>query len=507
MTREKREWHPDFIKYMKFIVGHSNYKGIPRVYKDDGSIRWVVTGKSSIGRERYEWWKRKAKELGIPIEGKWISKAAKMNHPTKEKICQTCGLGLSIAYLYPTKNLIKKLNKIPGFEDEFDYYDFRTVKEIIHEIIITLKEEGFYKLSRIFSVPDRIGKTESEYWDYIYKNYVMKEIRLLSPGAMSNAPDRLDGFHTYNICCRAVQDTGRHQENLSRYIEDRRAYEHWSDGDWKTASWLMRKGYGECGICGNIGELTADHIGPLSLGFAHLPRFQPLCRSCNSAKNNRMFLHDLESLIGLEQQGETIISWHSKYIWDNLKYKVRSERDAKRLSKFMRTAHHYFLESFYIISSAGYKDFLLQYLNPQFAYYEQIEFENLNNSTYEYTSIRKVKGTKKQYQNNAARYIRIAFESLEEYHEKKNRKIMLQLINHYPIVQAILKELKGDPNYNPNLRLLMEKAFEATDKKTREETLKNALAEFERNPYINNKIDGLIKESLGIISDMLIPMW
>ena len=31
----------------------------------------------------------------------------------------------------------------------------------------------------------------------------------LSPGAMSNPPDRLDGFHTYNLCCRSKQDTGR----------------------------------------------------------------------------------------------------------------------------------------------------------------------------------------------------------------------------------------------------------------------------------------------------------
>ena len=47
---------------------------------------------------------------------------------------------------------------------------------------------------------------------------------------MGNPPDRLDGFHSYNRCCRGTSDKGRFKENLKRYGDDRRAYENWSDG-------------------------------------------------------------------------------------------------------------------------------------------------------------------------------------------------------------------------------------------------------------------------------------
>ncbi|MHC4183731.1 MAG: hypothetical protein ACYSR0_10305 [Planctomycetota bacterium] len=163
--RERREWHPDFIEYMKFIVSHPNYHGMPELYKDDGNIRWIVTGNSKIGKERLEWWKGKAQELGIPIMGKWISATAKMNHPTKMKVCQICGQERNIKYMYPNKNLIKKLNNVPGFEGEFDYYEFKTIEEIVHDIIITLEDEGFTVLQNIFNIPDVIEKTKKP-WSY-----------------------------------------------------------------------------------------------------------------------------------------------------------------------------------------------------------------------------------------------------------------------------------------------------------------------------------------------------
>ena len=63
--------------------------------------------------------------------------------------------------------------------------------------------------------------------------------RLLSPGAMSNFPDRYDGFHTYNRCCRSAQDKGRSKENLRSYTKDGRAYEYWSDGNIHAANQFM----------------------------------------------------------------------------------------------------------------------------------------------------------------------------------------------------------------------------------------------------------------------------
>lgn len=509
MSPVERDWHPNFIDYMTFIVNHPNYEGMPHLYKDDGSIRWVVTGNSTMGQDRTNWWRQKGIELGIPIEGRWIAKVAKENHPTKIKVCQTCGEEKNIEYVYPNKILIKKLNKIEGLENEFQYTDFKTIYEIVEEIILKLGNKGFSEITKLYRIPENINKTIEDYKKYISINYVQKERGNLSPGAMSNAPDRLDGFHSYNICCRAEQDTGRHKENLARYSEDRRAYERWSDGDWKAASWLMPKGEkGTCVICKKVKKVTADHIGPISLGFAHLPIFQPMCKSCNSTKNNRMFLHDVKKLIQLEEEGHTVISWHSNYIWDKLKQRVKSEKDAIKLRNLMRRAHHSFLELFYLISSEGYRDFLLQYLNPEYGYYEQIEFKNLNTSTFSHDGVIKKRGTKTQYHNNVARYIRIAFDSLTKYHEKENRRIIKDMTPKFnQQARKILKMLQDDKNYNPNLRKLLLSAFQKKDDKEKGNIIKLALEEFEKNPYKNEEIHHLILNTLHIAAEYLIKGW
>lgn len=342
MARQKRDWHPKFKEYMKFIVNHPNYKGIPFLYKKDGEIRWIVARSSEKGLARWEWWDKKRKELGLPKGDAWISKVARAIHPTGEKPCQICGKVMKLDYVYP--------NKKGG----------------------------------------------------------------LSPGAMSNAPDRLDGFHTYNLCCRSEQDTGRHKSNLARYGEDRRAYENWAEGDWKAASWLMKE-FQKHGI-------SPDHLGPISLGFRHAPKFRPLSRAANSARNNRMTFKDVKLLIK-EEKKEKVISAHSKYIWDLLKNCVKNDSDALRLSKLMRENMHCVLSIFSYIADKGYKQFLIKnFLHPEYANYS-IKFEQFDPKTGLYEKMIKTKGTKKQYRNNAKRYIRISFESLKKYSLKKNRNL------------------------------------------------------------------------------------
>ena len=341
VKRTKRKWHPNFIKYMKYIANHPNYKGMPYLYKEDGEIRWVVTRSSKAGLARLEWWDNKRKELGLPKGDAWISKTARKNHPTGKKPCQICGKVMSLDYVYPNK---------------------------------------------------RGGK---------------------SPGAMSNAPDRLDGFHSYNLCCRGKHDTGRHKENLSRYGEDRRVYENWSDGDWKAASWLMK--------VFNKHVLSPDHIGPLSLGFAHRPKFQPMTSAQNSAKNNRMTLNDVNLLIEDEKNGEVVVSSHTKPLWDKLKKHIRNNKDALRASKIMRINMHNILLIFYEIHKNGYDNFLVDnFLHPEYASFS-IKFIGFNPEDGSYKEMIKTKGNKKQYENNARRYIRKSLESLEKYKDVKNR--------------------------------------------------------------------------------------
>jgi len=342
MARDKREWHPKFKKYMKFIVDHPNYKGMPFLYKENGEISWIVAGKSEKGLARLKWWDEKRKELGIKKDGAWISKTARAIHPTGEKPCQICGKVMKLDYIYP--------NNKGG----------------------------------------------------------------LSPGAMSNAPDRLDGFHSYNLCCRSVQDKGRHKANLARYGEDRRAYENWSGGDWKAASWLMKEF--------QKNKISPDHLGPISLGFTHRPKFRPLTQSENSARNNRMTYEDVVLLLE-EEKKEDIISAHSKALWDLLKGRVKNDNDAKKLSKIMRENMHYVLSIFAYISKKGHKNFLVRnFLHPEYANYS-VKFDGFDPATGMYVEMIKVEGDKKQYKNNAKRYIRIAFESLIEYSKKTNRNL------------------------------------------------------------------------------------
>ncbi len=246
--------------------------------------------------------------------------------------------------------------------------------------------------------------------DYIYPN----KKGGLSPGAMSNAPDRLDGYHSYNLCCRSKFDKGRHKSNLSRYGEDRRAYENWSDGDWKAASWLMKEF--------QKNDISADHLGPISLGFRHRPSFRPLSRAANSARNNRMTLGDIQALIK-EEKNQEVISEHSKALWDLIKHNVKNEPDALLASKLMRENMHYVLSIFSEVYQKGHKNFLIKnFLHPEYANYS-IKFDGFDPKTGYYKEMIKVEGNKKQYKNNAKRYIRISFESLLEYSSKTNRHL------------------------------------------------------------------------------------
>lgn len=357
--RVKRDWHPAFRKYMKFIVEHPNYAGMPFLYKKDGSIRWVVTRGSEAGQARLKWWDNKRKELGLPKGDAWISKTARAIHPTGEKPCQICGKVMSLDYVYPNKR------------------------------------------------------------------------NSLSPGAMSNAPDRLDGYHTYNLCCRGKQDTGRHKSNLARYGEDRRAYENWSEGDWKAASWLMKE-FQKHGV-------SPDHLGPISLGFSHRPKFRPLTRAANSARNNRMTLEDIKLLLE-EEMAEPVISAHSQHLWDLLKNEVTDDEGALKLGKLMRENMHHILSIFSYLSEKGHKDFLIKnFLHPEYANYS-IKYEGFDPKTGNFEKMVKTNGTKKQYTNNAKRYIRISLEALKQYSLKENRNLKKWLTDE--VEESLAKVIK-----------------------------------------------------------------
>ncbi len=417
-----KTWHPNFIEYMKFIANHQNYAGMPEKLKNDGDIRWVASGNSKIGQKREEWWQEKVKELKASSK----AEVARKIHPKELnglKPCQICGKSLKINYVYPNANTLEKIKQI--FKIDFHAFD-----KDIFEIIDTLPEQ-LVKWKTIFKFVENTKITDySGLKDWIQQEQVDQDsTSFLSPGVMCNPPDRFDGCHTYNACCRKTHDTGRSDENLASYTQDRRAYEYWADGDYNLANSLMGEFRNfstkvKCPQCGKLKKMTADHIGPVSLGFCHRPKFKSLCNSCNSGKGKRFTYKDIHFLLDDEEEGEQVVSWHSKYVWDNLKNKVKNDEEAKKLSNIMRENMHNVLTIFAIISKKEFgKDFLKSLIDTKYSFYRYTfnSFDPLKLESFTYTSTT-VKDKNKE--KNAERVVRIAFESLEEYKNKNNRRVI-----------------------------------------------------------------------------------
>lgn len=413
MGRESKEMAKEFVEYQEFIASHPNYEGLPLTRNSDGSLRWVVSGKSDIGQQRIEWLDKKRKELGIQKDLGWRTEVCYAIHPLKEKPCQICGRVMSLDYIYLNERIATKLNEKLNLPVAFS--NCSDINDVVREIIEHLGNKGYNVLAKIFKVPNSILNTVEEYTKYILS--VGKQQKILGPGAMGNPPDRADGFHSYNRCCRGTSDKGRHKENLKRYGDDRRAYENWSDGNWKAANRLMKE-FNKHGV-------SADHIGPISLGFCHRPRFQPMTIQEQAIKNNRMSLDDVKLLISDEQKGDEVVSWHSKHIWDRLKLIINDDYEGKIASDYMRKNLHFILSSLAYLHINDCDEFLVNKIlskNLHYSFYDY-SFDGFNSETgaYDFMYSKELKG--KNQENNVTRYIRVAFESLENYIDKKNRKI------------------------------------------------------------------------------------
>lgn len=411
MDKTNRVWNDNFRKYAEFIASHKNYKDLFIERGQDGNLKWVVAGKSEHGQLRRKWWDSKCREYGIPIKPGCYALIASIIHPTKMHTCQICGKSLSVEYVYPNKRLLNQINK--SFNKKYLSYTL-DIKSIIDELVIS--DDSLKKFLQIFKIQNSIANPSKDKLTNLIRNihtkYRIKSF--LSPGVMSNSPDRFDGFHSDGNCCRSESDKGRHKINLSRYNQDRRAYVNWADGDWKQADRLMS--------LYSRHNLSADHIGPISLGFSHRPRFQPMSREENSTKNNRMSFKDINTLVQDEKKGDTVISWHSKYLWDSLKNLVKDDSDALKLSKIMRLNMHYILMIFSIIDRNGYSNFLRRYLHPEYSFYDY-KFNDFDPKTGTYSSVLKISRTGKNQQNNVKRYERIAFAELKKYFDVNNRRV------------------------------------------------------------------------------------
>lgn len=459
-TKTNIEASEAFLEYEEEIVAHPSFAGMPDLRRDDGQIQWETPSNRGSGKfqfshdKRYKWWQEKAAQVGISTdEDKWISKVAKKIHPSKQRPCKVCGRIMDIRYCYLSANFIKRVQKLQFFDNSIKIDELTHITDFIATFVDTFGERGYASLPKLLkctqvkSIPN-LPNNLTSWISWIEQEYIPNEPSMLSPGAMSNAPDRLDGFHTYNRCCRPSADKGRSKENLASYSTDRRAFENWSDGNWITANKFMGFINSNATLkqqhCANNGNglkhprpCSADHIGPISLGFCHQPEFQLLCKSCNSSKNNRMYYSDVQHLISSEKLGKTVVSWYADSIWNSCKLKVTDKESALRLSRIMRDNRNISMMLLHDFMEHNEYLFLLSLLNLQYADYkydiipDSITIQNhivsvnftTNANTLKYVSIQK------------ARKIRVAFSSLSKYAQKENR-------NGFMYTNSAIEQLK-----------------------------------------------------------------
>ena len=512
----RRSWHPKFVEYMDSIVNHHNYKGMPCTRDSKGKIDWTIPSNRQRGsknwdgnQQRRDWWKSKAEEIGIPVEGHWLSAVAKTIHPFRKKPCQTCGRVMEIAYVYPNKTTLALIAKKVPFG--FDFYTLG--QESIFDLLERLKIEfGASSAVAILGSAFPLLKSSSSVDDareLLQSEYVHKESRRLSPGVMSNAPDRLDGFHTYNLCCRSKEDTGRSRENLDTYGVDRRAYEQWSEGDWAVADLVMAQaGTGICASCSKVGPISADHIGPISLGFAHTTIFRPLCYRCNSAKNNKMSLLDVTALRNYESSGEKVASWQILSLWNEVKSKILTDQDAAQLSKLLRILQHHYLISLLRAITLGSPDVLLPLIQIEHAY-KRIDLVGFNAADLTFQSVSSEHRQDKYALSRASRTMRIAFDALLQYGAKPHRNIQSvsdERIESY--LTSYEDALISTPTQDFLIRDKLSLAISVdAPAKVRDDTFAEVVLAFNSAKKIRDPALGSLKNLMAAYADVLCERW
>ncbi len=419
MPRSQKAYHPNYNDYVNFIVNHDAYKGLPVNKRKDGTPIFVTTKNSQVGHERLVWIKCKATELGYEIEDGVYAKVMRKIHPTKFTTCQICGSSLSVFYYYPSKTALNGIKKT--FNKEFSYIDhIADIWDALLEAGNTHKTIGTYFLRKVSLKDDPTTLTKDEIIEKLEHACRVNGKRLLGPGAMADPPDRFDGFHSYNRCCRKTEDRGRWDSNMDTYNQDRRAYENWSEGNIRAANQFMKNPI--------FDRISADHIGPISLGFIHDPRFiRPMTSRDNSARRDRISKNDLDTLVEIEKRTHICAaSWYAQTLWKYIKenYTIHPDKVETAYYTALKQNVVNFMQLLHMIVKAtgcdGETILAKSFLAPIYENYFGFDYSFDDNGNI----LRQMPRNKTERADDEYnRYVRIAFDSLTDYSLKKNRKI------------------------------------------------------------------------------------
>lgn len=446
---EEKKWSKEFLEYEDFIANHPNYKGLPIKKGNDGKYKWIATAQSEVGKQRKKWAEEKGKELGISLDASgFYAKVMLEIHPTKRKPCQICGKEMSLYYHYPNATFVKSIKK------EFDYDC--DVYETIYDVCDNLKKNGISEQTIINFLKKKFKFTEEKEIDletlisYCELKCRNGQTNLLGPGAMSNFPDRADGFHTYNRCCRSTEDKGRSRENLKTYGKDRRAYEYFSDGNIHAADRFMKSKY--------FDNNSADHIIPVSLGGVHDSRYlQLMPNGDNSSKRDRLVKEDVIKAYEIENKTHTkAVSWFVSDLWSYLKDNVSSfnQNDFENFRVCLKQNMTNFLNILCIIKNNETNgiDFICEKLiKPKMKYFE-IDYDFSPDGTYTEKERHITERASEEYE----RMQRISLDSLDDYVSKDNRNMSADFTRNENLEIIKICNFIKSKNYDNAFSLLKE---------------------------------------------------
>lgn len=134
-----------------------------------------------------------------------------------------------------------------------------------------------------------------------------------------------------------------------------------------------------------------------------------------------MFLSDVKYLIQCEAQGECVVSWYAKDVWDALKNQVRTQEDATRLSRVMRdNRFNAMIVLGHFMNMDGYL-FLYHLLDLSYGDYTYTPKNISVKGDYVIATFNKEKCETQYGLEQKARKVRVAFESLRDYLDKSQR--------------------------------------------------------------------------------------
>ena len=265
---------------------------------------------------------------------------------------------------------------------------------------------------------------------------------------------------------------------------------------------------------GGDGPPTADHIGPLSLGFAHRPHFRLLSGSQNSSKNNRMTLEDVGDLRAAETAGEQVASWYARPLWDLRKGGIVTEELALRLSKVLRDNQRFAMHMLVRVYRAGHMAFLAALLGLDCANFK-VKFENPVVEEFVPVFDRIVRSPRqtKYAAEQKARRLRIGFEALRAYGEKENRHastnsvaLTCSVMGH---IDGALKVLERGRGSVEELDLALSKALAESDVKAGEQRLREIsgdIPSLQNVPHFLN-VQQQLTEAMSEVAKVLSEMW